>query len=189
MPGGRPTKFTAEVRSKILEGIEKGHTLEFACTYAGVTYSAVRNWFSTGEEKYKRFAAQIEAVESKRDRLNREKAEREELERVRLLELGFRERTGKKSSGFVYLVYAEELNVYKIGRTLRKPSKRIADIRATLPFETELIHFLYSDEVFQAEAYFHRKFKEKQVRGEWFRLDKKDVIYVKSYDCYPKGGG
>lgn len=48
--GGRPRKLTFEMKTAIIEGIEKGLTLRAACECAGVSYSSLANW--------KRFAAQ-----------------------------------------------------------------------------------------------------------------------------------
>jgi AcrR family transcriptional regulator len=48
-PGGRPTKLTAEVSTRIVEAMEKGNYLETAAAYAGVHKATVYRWLSDGE--------------------------------------------------------------------------------------------------------------------------------------------
>jgi len=49
MPGGRPSKFTAEVKSKILQAIKLGTPYEHACQYAGIDFRTFRRWMIKGE--------------------------------------------------------------------------------------------------------------------------------------------
>ena len=42
--GGRPRKLTLEMKSALVDGIEKGLTLKAACKCAGVSYSSLANW-------------------------------------------------------------------------------------------------------------------------------------------------
>lgn len=42
--GGRPRKLTHEMKTAIVEGIEKGLTLKAACKCAGVSYASLANW-------------------------------------------------------------------------------------------------------------------------------------------------
>lgn len=55
---GCPSKFTEEVKEKLLYAISKGAPYELACDYAGITYSCLKEWKIKGDsEKYPEFAA------------------------------------------------------------------------------------------------------------------------------------
>jgi len=43
-PVGAPTKFTEEVKDKIIAAIRKGAPYEIACDYAGIDYSTYCKW-------------------------------------------------------------------------------------------------------------------------------------------------
>lgn len=42
--GGAPTKFTDEVKEKLLSAIRKGAPYEIACNYAGISYECLNKW-------------------------------------------------------------------------------------------------------------------------------------------------
>lgn len=48
-PVGRPTKFTPEVKEKILIAIRKGAPYELACNYARLDVSTLYNWKEKAE--------------------------------------------------------------------------------------------------------------------------------------------
>jgi transposase len=63
MAGGRPTKLTPEVQSRIVEAIQAGNYYEAACGYAGVHYATFRRWIQRGEKaKSGRYREFYEAV-------------------------------------------------------------------------------------------------------------------------------
>lgn len=45
---GRPTKFTDEVKEKLLQAIRDGNYWQAACGVAGVDYTTVRKWITLG---------------------------------------------------------------------------------------------------------------------------------------------
>ncbi len=47
--GGRPTKFTPEVREKLLTALRSGNTYEASAGYAGISYDCLRNWMKEGQ--------------------------------------------------------------------------------------------------------------------------------------------
>lgn len=51
--GGRPSKFTPEIKKKLLDAIRAGNYYEPACAYAGIDYSTFRNWMKKGEKAKK----------------------------------------------------------------------------------------------------------------------------------------
>lgn len=48
-PVGRPTKFTPEIKEKILVAIRKGAPYELACNYARIDYTTMLNWKKKAE--------------------------------------------------------------------------------------------------------------------------------------------
>lgn len=81
--------------------------------------------------------------------------------------------SGAVSYGFVYLARGHR-GEYKIGRT-NLVDRRIAEVGATSSVELTLIHEIKTDDPAGVEAYWHRRFAESRMRGEWFRLSGKDV--------------
>src|SRR5438128_1033777 len=47
--GGRPTKFSARVRERIVQAITAGNYLETAAQSAGVSYQTLNEWIKHGE--------------------------------------------------------------------------------------------------------------------------------------------
>jgi hypothetical protein len=79
----------------------------------------------------------------------------------------------KPGYGFVYLVKGHP-GEYKIGRT-RLVDRRMSELGATASIEHQLIHEIKTDDTNGIEAYWHKRFQAKRMRGEWFRLTPADV--------------
>ena len=84
-------------------------------------------------------------------------------------------------AGYIYLFKSDEF--YKIGRS-HQPEIRFKAVAASVPFETKFIHKIYTDDTKSAERFFHAKFAQKRVKGEWFRLETKDIEYIKSFEVW-----
>lgn len=78
--------------------------------------------------------------------------------------------------GHVYLL--KHGNEYKIGRST-DPTRRYKEIRVQMPLNTEEVHLIETDDTVGIEAYWHRRFSEKRLNGEWFRLSAHDVSAFK----------
>jgi len=76
------------------------------------------------------------------------------------------------TAGQVYMLRHNK--VYKIGRSI-DASRRYRDIRVQMPYETEEVHVIETDDTIGIEAYWHNRFREKRLEGEWFRLSAADV--------------
>lgn len=84
-----------------------------------------------------------------------------------------------KGYGFVYLLRGHP-GEYKIGYT-KLVDRRVAELGAIASVEPKLIHEIKTDDPSGVEAYWHRRFEGKRMRGEWFRLDLHDVKAFKQW--------
>lgn len=80
--------------------------------------------------------------------------------------------------GWIYVIKSPD-GLYKIGKTKRKPDERLSEFIPKLPFDTEIVCLIQAENHSGFEAGLHQKFADKRVRGEWFRLDEKDIEYLK----------
>ena len=82
--------------------------------------------------------------------------------------------------GYVYLIRHGTRRDYKIGRTNNK-LRREGEIAIELPEKIEPIHVIETDDPAGIEAYWHRRFADKQLRNEWFELTTDDVKAFKRW--------
>jgi len=78
--------------------------------------------------------------------------------------------------GYVYLMKSG--GYYKIGKS-DYVEKRNYEIGIKLPEELTVIHKIKTDDPSGIEAYWHKRFENKRVRGEWFDLSSSDVNVFK----------
>lgn len=87
--------------------------------------------------------------------------------------------TENQRYGFVYLVKGHP-GEYKIGRT-NLVDRRLSELGATASIEQQLVHEIKTDDPAGIEAYWHKRFQDKRMRGEWFRLNADDVRAFKRW--------
>jgi hypothetical protein len=83
------------------------------------------------------------------------------------------------TSGFVYLAKGHR-GEYKIGRT-NLVDRRVSELGAMASVELERVHEIKTDDPTGVEAYWHRRFENRRMRGEWFKLTAADVKAFKRW--------
>jgi hypothetical protein len=74
--------------------------------------------------------------------------------------------------GIVYLLRSGRH--YKIGKT-KDFKSRLDQIKLQLPLKIEVIHQIQTDDPDGIEKYWHRRFEDRRLNGEWFGLSAADV--------------
>ena len=83
---------------------------------------------------------------------------------------------GDETYGYVYLIKAGKH--HKIGKT-NSIGRRVGQLKIQLPDKAELIHQITTDDPTGIEAYWHGRFREKRLNGEWFALTRQDITAFK----------
>ena len=84
--------------------------------------------------------------------------------------------------GFVYLISildSSGCKFYKIGMA-KTVQHRIDAIKGCLPFEVTIECAYFTENMRLEESMLHNIFLEKNVRGEWFKLESIDVEFIAS---------
>lgn len=77
---------------------------------------------------------------------------------------------------YVYLLsFGEE---YKIGSS-NNVERRFREIKTQMPYEGKIIHTITTGDPAGIEAYWHQYFKERRLKGEWFKLSASEIKYFK----------
>jgi len=84
----------------------------------------------------------------------------------------------KDNVGEVYLIKSDKF--YRIGRSI-DTIRRGREISIQLPETTIMIHKIKTDDPSGVESYWHRRFKDKRMRGDWFNLNSEDVKKFKRW--------
>lgn len=80
--------------------------------------------------------------------------------------------TTSLSDGFVYLIKSGRN--FKIGKA-KSVDLRYRQLKIQLPQAAEVIHRIKTDDPYGIEAYWHRRFADKRLNGEWFALSADDI--------------
>lgn len=84
--------------------------------------------------------------------------------------------TSNTKEGFIYLgvLKIDNKKRYKIGKT-NLVERRSTELSLQLPEKLELVHYIKTDDMNGIEAYWHKRFTDKNTNGEWFNLSSDDI--------------
>lgn len=82
------------------------------------------------------------------------------------------EQSSDAAFGFVYLLKSGRH--YKVGRS-NSTGRRERELAIQLPEKASIIHEIKTDDPVGIERYWHGRFAEKRLNGEWFALSQGDV--------------
>ena len=78
-------------------------------------------------------------------------------------------------AGYVYVIQDIDISMlYKIGRTIN-PKDRLNKFAVELPFATEIVAIVATDDAPTLEWQLHQRYAESRKRGEWFDLKASQV--------------
>jgi hypothetical protein len=77
----------------------------------------------------------------------------------------------------IYLVQAEDTQSYKIGFTNQDPEKRLSQLQTGNGTKLKLLKEFKTKYGTKLESRLHKEFRCKRTEGEWFVLDREDVMY------------
>ena len=80
--------------------------------------------------------------------------------------------------GEVYLFKSGKY--YKIGKT-NDTVRRGSELKIQLPENLDLIHSIKTDDPSGVETYWHKRFEDKRMNGEWFDLNSSDIKSFKRW--------
>ena len=104
------------------------------------------------------------------DQINRERTQGQQVKE-------FKKDKRIVSRGYVYII--ESQGYHKIGKT-RDPRYRTKQYTTENPpsIEMSLIYTFDVTSCEEVEKYLHKRFSNKRVRGEWFKLTQEDLLLV-----------
>lgn len=81
--------------------------------------------------------------------------------------------------GFVYLLKGRG-GEYKLGRA-GAVDRRVSQLATGSSVDLEVVHEVKTDDPAGVEAYWHKRFADRRLRGEWFKLSASDVRAFKRW--------
>ena len=76
----------------------------------------------------------------------------------------------------IYLIKAEETNLYKIGYTAGATENRIKSMQTGCPYKLSIIEEING--TLEKEKWLHKIYKKNRKQGEWFEFDKETLKKV-----------
>lgn len=88
------------------------------------------------------------------------------------------EKINQMSSKYIYVIKCNQY--YKIGLA-KNLSSRLSAIQSGSPYSIQCIVKFKCSEPKYCESMLHEIFNGQKIRGEWFLLDKQDILFIKQY--------
>ena len=88
-------------------------------------------------------------------------------------------KTKNKTSGFIYFVQDDLLRT-KIGKTI-EINKRITTLSVKMPNPLILFHSIPTNDIHSSEKFFHDRYQEFRMQGEWFDLPPNVLDQIKTF--------
>lgn len=159
--------------------VKKKNPYCFLISKDGIIYSGSNNPFLYESELLKL----KEAIDKTINIYHKENLNDKIIDEINIKELEKENKKYKKINDkketFIYLMHDENTGYYKIGRSVN-PVKRERTLQSEKP-TISLIYYSKSTPTQNTEYILHQRYKDVRVRGEWFALDKIDVMQIKSY--------
>jgi hypothetical protein len=86
----------------------------------------------------------------------------------------------RRIDGCVYILKCEYFDAYKIGKA-KNPLRRSQTLDIQLPYPTEVVHVIASEDYSRLEREMHNTFANVRLKGEWFRLSERDVDLLRHF--------
>lgn len=78
--------------------------------------------------------------------------------------------------GYVYLIHDSNNDIYKIGVTRSKDSKRLNTLQTGNGTELRVLHMYECEYPFRLETMLHNRYINNRIKNEWFNLSDLEVI-------------
>ncbi len=88
--------------------------------------------------------------------------------------------TGNFKKKYVYVIHDIDGDVYKIGHSI-SVKMRLDQLQTSTPHNLQIYKSYQVDDYINIEKELHLHFMEKNIRGEWFRLDPSDIQFIDEY--------
>jgi len=99
----------------------------------------------------------------------------------KLNDMGYVPRDAYEQSGYVYLLHAVGSRRYKIGLS-KDVAKRVEHLNKQSPFKILLVHAIATSDMDRLECYFHKRFADSRVNGEWFELTESAIAEFMNHE-------
>jgi hypothetical protein len=88
------------------------------------------------------------------------------------------------NTSYVYFIRESGMQRIKIGKA-DGPEQRKKELSTSSAHNHEIVHLLKSENPFKTENLFHKHFREKRCKGEWFDITEKELRWIQRED-YPR---